>query len=153
MRVLFAGDALPKSIFLAGPTPRSAHVPSWRPRAIELLESMLFDGDVLAPERSDWVSMGSYDEQVYWEWEGLNLCTQVVFWVPREIADMPAFTTNIEFGMAASSGKSVLGFPPEAPKMRYLAALAQRHGVPVAHTLEQALSLAVQRCRAPFGSW
>lgn len=153
MAVIFAGEPLRKSIFLAGPTPRSHAVASWRPRALEILGSMGFQGDILVPERADWASLGSYDDQIHWEWEGLNLCTQAVFWVPRDMDDMPAFTTNVEFGLAASSGKAVLGFPPAAPKMRYLAALAQRHGIPVRADLESTLALAVERCQLSFGSW
>jgi hypothetical protein len=41
------------SIFLAGPTPRSPHVSSWRPEALDLLRGLGFAGAVLVPERRD----------------------------------------------------------------------------------------------------
>lgn len=151
MIVLHAGDSLPKSIFLAGPTPRSELVPSWRPQAIESLRSMGFQGAVLVPERADWSTMEHYDDQVHWEWEGLSICTVALFWVPRDLADMPAFTTNVEFGMLAASSKAILAHPPEAPKMRYLDALAHRHGVLTAHGLDEGLRLAMRRAERPFG--
>ena len=42
--------SLKKSIFLAGPTPRSKEVKSWRPEAIRLLKEKGFDGVVFVPE-------------------------------------------------------------------------------------------------------
>ena len=38
MEVVYARTPLRKSLFLAGPTPRDADTPSWRPLALELLE-------------------------------------------------------------------------------------------------------------------
>lgn len=151
--VLFAGSALRKSIFLAGPTPREPLVPSWRPEAIAILGELGFEGDVLVPERADWASLSAYLDQVNWEWEGLNLCTQAVFWVPRDLADMPAFTTNVEYGLMASSSKCVFGRPEGAPKTRYLDAVALRHGIPIRSDLRATLALAAARCAMPFASW
>ena len=39
-----------KSIFLAGPTPRSLDVETWRKEAIRILEELGFDGIVYVPE-------------------------------------------------------------------------------------------------------
>jgi hypothetical protein len=153
MIVLHAGDPLPKSIFLAGPTPRSDDVPSWRPAAIAILRRLGFDGSVLVPERHDWSALAHYEDQVTWEWEGLNQCSQAFFWVPREMELMPAMTTNVEFGLMAASGKSILARPPDAPKMRYLDTLARRYGAPIFDDLESGVALAVERCSLPFGSW
>lgn len=142
MRVAHSFSPIEKSIFLAGPTPRSADVPSWRPTAVEILAWLQFDGTVYVPEHPDWKAQGTYDKQINWEWAAINAATVVVFWIPRDIETMPAFTTNVEFGMLANSGKVVLGFPHDAPKNRYLAALAAQNNIPVFYTLEQTLAKA-----------
>jgi hypothetical protein len=56
MNVVFADEPLefrPPSLFLAGPTPRSAEVASWRPGALHILSELGFGGSVLVPERRD----------------------------------------------------------------------------------------------------
>jgi hypothetical protein len=62
----------------------------------------------------------------------------VAFWVPRNLKDMPGFTTNVEFGLFVDSSFQVvfLGYPKNAEKMRYLQWHADRCHVPVVHTLE-----------------
>lgn len=109
-----------KSIFLAGPTPRSAEVASWRPYALELLDKLNFKGTVCVPERRDWKVAFEYNDQVEWEWQGLENCTAIVFWVPREVKTMPAFTTNVEFGSYVRSGRAFYGRPDGSAKNRYL---------------------------------
>lgn len=152
MRVTYALQPLPKSIFLAGPTPRSIEVPSWRPEAVRMLrEDLRFDGTVFVPESADGKPHNEYDHQISWEWEAINQATIVVFWVPRELATMPAFTTNVEFGYLAASGKVVLGAPPDAKKMGYLKALAHRHNIPVWDTLWDTLAEAVYRTQQVYG--
>jgi hypothetical protein len=69
----------------------------------------------------------------------------IVFWVPRDLAVLPAFTTNVEFGLWADSGKAVLGYPSEAAKMGFLRWHADRVNMPTASTLEATLRLALQR--------
>ncbi len=150
MTPVFALQPLPKSIFLAGPTPRAAETPSWRPQALDLLKDMGFEGQVYVPEAADWQPHDHYQDQIQWEWEALNIASVVVFWVPRDLASMPAFTTNVEFGLLVQSGKLVLGYPASAPKMKYLAKLARRHGVQVFHELEETLAAAVEMTRRPF---
>ena len=152
MTPVFTLQNLPKSIFLAGPTPRSLDTPSWRPTALQILEKLGFSGSVYIPETSDWLPHEHYDDQVHWEWEALNLSTVVVFWVPRDLDTMPAFTTNIEFGLLADTGKLILGYPQTAPKMKYLDKLASRHGTQIFHTLESTLKAAVDATLIPFGS-
>jgi hypothetical protein len=152
MRVHFALEPFPKSIFLAGPTPRDAKTPSWRPEALRILEDELaFSGTVLVPETRDWAPHNEKNGQVHWEWEALNQATVIAFWVPRNLKDMPALTTNVEFGMFANSGKLVLGYPPEAPKMLYLNNLATRYRIPTVSTLRGLLELAVSVANQPFG--
>lgn len=152
MNVTYALQPLPKALFLAGPTPRSMTVESWRPAAVRLLRDVLhFDGTVYVPESEDGKPHNEYDHQVSWEWEALNRATIVVFWVPRDLVDMPAFTTNVEFGLLATSGKLVLGAPPSAKKMGYLKALAARYNIPVFDSLHDTLHEAVRRTRRTYG--
>ncbi|MBL8682427.1 MAG: NUDIX domain-containing protein [Myxococcales bacterium] len=151
MKVVYAQQAFPtewtRSIFLAGPTPRSASVQSWRGEALALLRARGFDGVVFVPEDESGTFRGEYDDQVTWEREGLRMADVIVFWVARELETMPAFTTNVEFGHWISSGKCVLGHPERAPKTRYLAWLAGEHRAPVHHTLEATLDEAIARTR------
>ncbi len=127
MKVVYAREDIPQekgpSIFLAGPTPRSNNpVPSWRPEALKEIESLGFEGIVFVPEDEDCTFKGSYNNQTNWEKEALHLSTIILFWVPRNIESMPAFTTNVEFGYwaAKDSSKIVYGRPDGAPKTKYL---------------------------------
>lgn len=147
MKIVYASQTLPKSIFLAGPTPRDEQTPSWRPEALKLLEALKFDGTVIVPENADGgCGRFDYDQNAKWEWDGLNSARVVVFWVPRELHNMPAFTTNVEFGLMAATGKVLLGYPKDAPKMRYLHTLAERYNIPVFNDLPALLGAAVARC-------
>jgi hypothetical protein len=145
MKVVYALEPLRQSIFLAGPTPRSVEVKSWRPEALYLLETLGFKGEVFVPEAADWGPHKNYDQQVHWEWEALKQASVIVFWVPREMETMPAFTTNVEFGDWVRSGKVVLGAPADAPKMNYLRLLARKFNVPCYETLSDTLKAAVDR--------
>lgn len=109
-----------RSIFLAGPTPRKKEVPSWRPDAIKILQALNFRGVVYVPERKDWEEGYDYDTQVHWEWKALAAAGIIAFWVPRKLPDMPAFTTNVEFGMTVGNGRVVYGRPDWAEKKGYL---------------------------------
>ena len=111
-----------KSIFLAGPTPRSNDVVSWRGDAIKILEDLKFDGVVYVPENKDGKHRKLLDVTplIDWELKRLERASKIVFWVPRELKDMPAFTTNVEFGYHMKTGKVIYGRPDEAPKNRYL---------------------------------
>ena len=135
-------------IFLAGPTPRDAATPSWRPQALEIIRRT-FSGPVFIPETGDGVWKDDYDGQVDWEWHGLDLANVILFWVPRELKHMPAMTTNVEFGYKVSSPTQycVLGYPEGAPKMKYLHKLAQRHSVLIRHTLESTIQTAIDLAR------
>jgi hypothetical protein len=64
----------------------------------------------------------SYPNQIDWESACLENCGLIMFWVPRNLDTMPAFTTNIEFGewMAKDPLKVVYGRPDDAPNMRYM---------------------------------
>ena len=109
-----------KSIFLAGPTPRDDSVQSWRVDACKLIEDLGFDGVVYDPEYSTLKPRGDYLDQVEWEREALSNASVILFWVPRVLPDMPAFTTNVEFGYWIHTGKVIYGRPDDARKIRYL---------------------------------
>ena len=109
-----------RSIFLAGPTPRGENTKSWRTVACKKLEQLGFDGVVYVPEYSSWKPKTDYVDQAMWEREALSEATVILFWVPRKLPDMPAFTTNVEFGYWLHSGKVIYGRPDDAEKIKYL---------------------------------
>jgi len=130
LNVIYAGQPIelksawrpfqPNSLFLAGPTPRSKDVPSWRPEALSILESLNYPATVFVPERNDWEVKFEYEDQVEWEHTGLENASLILFWVPRELKTMPGFITNVEFGRYVDSGRCLYGRPDDAPKNRYL---------------------------------
>ena len=109
-----------KSIFLAGPTPRGENVESWRTKACNIIEQLGFDGIVYVPEYSTWKPKADYADQAQWEREALSNASVIAFWIPRELPDMPAFTTNVEFGYWIHTGKILYGRPDEAKKIKCL---------------------------------
>jgi nucleoside 2-deoxyribosyltransferase-like protein len=108
------------SIFLAGPTPRSSDVSSWRPEALDLLRGLGFAGTVLVPERRDWSVQFDYLDQVEWEFTGLEGCSVIAFWVPRHPETLQGYTTNVEFGRYIGLGRCIYGRPDGAPHTRFL---------------------------------
>jgi hypothetical protein len=149
MQICFANqepDLAGPTIFLAGPTPRSSAVPSWRVDAIALAERLGFTGTLLVPERQDWSSSFEYYDQVEWEYTCLEGATIVLFWVPRDLTTLPGFTTNVEFGRYVGSGRCVYGRPEGAPNTRYLDWLYHKlTGAQPAITLEETLQQAIER--------
>lgn len=145
MNVIYAREPIEPSIFLAGPTPRDQATPSWRPEALELLEKHKFNGKVYVPEDRSGEAQFDYDDQVHWEWKALGSSTVIAFWVPRELRVMPAFTTNVEYGLYVRSGKCLLGYPWGAPKMQYLKTLADRFNVPVFEDMEKMIIAAIKK--------
>jgi 8-oxo-dGTP pyrophosphatase MutT (NUDIX family) len=150
LTTVYAGETPPEewdaSVFLAGPTPRDPAHSSWRPEALRLLaERWAHAGRLVAfvPEARDAQRWPSYDHQVTWEDRWLSTVDCVLFWVPREMARFPGLTTNVEFGRYESSGRVVLGYPPEAVSMRYLHHHAALHGVPVHDTLPKTVDAAL----------
>ena len=150
MQILYARQSLPKSIFLAGPTPRDSETKSWRPEALEILKALNFDGTVFIPEDDSWAYKDNYDDQVEWELQALHSASVIAFWVPRELNLMPAFTTNVEFGMLAHRQNVVLGYPKNAPKMKYLETIANLYYVPTCHSLQETMIYAVGMANKPF---
>lgn len=147
MQVVYAREEIPesinKSIFLAGPTPRAEDATPWRQEALAILEELKYDGVVYIPEPRDGVWVKDYDAQVEWEELCLNQADCIVFWVPRKIENMPAFTTNIEWGRWESSGKIVLGYPKYADKMSYMDYYANKLGIKISSSLEDTLKAAL----------
>lgn len=109
------------SVFLAGPTPRAADNVGWRPAAIKEFEDFGFTGQLLVPEPFG-TKWSDYQNQIRWEEDCLEAATVILFWVPRELSQMPALTTNVEFGeyLRARTDAVVYGRPPNAPNNRYL---------------------------------
>jgi 8-oxo-dGTP pyrophosphatase MutT (NUDIX family) len=149
VKVVYAQEPLPAtcaaSIFLAGPTPRDASVPSWRPEAIALLRAKGFDGTVFVPEPegSLFDESFAYEAQVEWESRTLARADVIVFWVPRRVVGMPALTTNDEWGFHKDSGRVVFGAPDDAEKVRYQRWWADQLAVPHARTLDATLDHAL----------
>ena len=110
-----------KSIFLAGPTPRSSDVETWRKEAIHILNDLGFDGIVYVPEFNNEDRTFDLIKQVWWEREALFSSSVIVFWIPRSDV-LPGYTTNIEFGywMAKDKGKVIYGRPDNSIKNNYL---------------------------------
>jgi hypothetical protein len=87
------------------------------------------------PREREWAE--HYIDQVAWEWKYLCRASVILFWIPRDPVMLPAFTTNVEFGLTVSAQRlHVLGYPHGATKMSYLHWHAQRVGAPIAHTLD-----------------
>ena len=78
------------SLFLAGPTPRSDDVQSWRPDALKILKELNYKGLVWVPEYKEKPDDFDYLHQVNWEKWGLTSCVKIIFWVPRKIPEMSA---------------------------------------------------------------
>jgi len=152
LTVVFAREPIPAggpSVFLAGPTPRSGEVPSWRPDALDALSAQ-WTGPVpltvLTPESRGGVRATQYDDQADWETEARAAAGAILFWIPRELRTLPGFTTNVEFGLDVGTGRAVLGCPPDCPnpeRNRYLIYVARRHGVPVCETLADTVTAAL----------
>lgn len=153
MEILYADQPLNTDgpgIFLAGPTPRRSDVPSWRPKAIEILKELQFAGKVFVPERKDWSVQFDYVDQILWERKALDNCSIIAFWIPRQMETMPALTTNIEFGyyIACSPERVLYGRPSSAVHCGYLDWLYdhRKEDEIIYDSLESLLKEAVIRC-------
>ena len=152
VRVIYTLEDLPApslpTLFLAGPTPRHSHVLSWRPQALRMIRRMGHELNVFYPEPS---GSASWDpdgvKHIRWERQALARSHTILFWVPRNLKSMPAFRTNTEWGFwtARNPDKLVLGFPPKAPGMKGMVDDAEYHGIPIAFSLSQTITLAMEK--------
>lgn len=152
MNVVFSDQRKPqlggKSLFLAGPTPRANNpCPSWRPAALEILELLNFDGTVYLPEHSGFAPIVDFDQQVEWEWDCLHQSQVILFWLPRNLEKLPAFTTNVEFGYYIDKKQTVYGRPNGSPKCKYLDWLYEKvAGKQPFCTLQETVAAAIELC-------
>lgn len=168
MTVVYALQEFPKettkSIFLAGPTPRTQNVQSWRQEALNLLKANGYDGIVIVPEPEDSNFKREYTKQIDWETEGLNRADCILFWIPRNMKDMPALTTNIEWGKYQRSEKIVMGFPMDSEHNSYIKYECDSLGIQVNSTLEETAKYAIDfigdgsyrkdgECYVPLNIW
>ncbi|MBB1252890.1 nucleoside 2-deoxyribosyltransferase domain-containing protein [Streptomyces sp. OF3] len=153
VNVVYAREDIPtgtSAVFLAGPTPRAGDgVESWRPAAIAELAAR-WTGDkpltVLTPESRGGKRAKHYDDQVGWETAARRRADAILYWIPRDLKTLPGFTTNVEFGLDVSTGRAVLGAPPDCPnpeRNRYLVYVAHRYGVPVCDSLDDTVTAAL----------
>jgi len=156
--VVCAREPLPTnepSIFLAGPTPvASGGVPSWRPDAIATIQTAWRGSQlsILTPESRGGARAQRYEDQVDWETDARARADAILFWIPRDMRNLPGMTTNVEFGLDVGTGRAVLGCPPDCPnpeRNRYLMYVARRHGIPVCETLTAAVDAALDLLPPP----
>ena len=145
MKLIYAQEEINiegKSIFLSGPTPRKIDVLSWRPKAIKWLSMSSFEGTILVPEfkdRTKFTKNFAYDKQIAWELLAMEKADKIIFWIDRHLPDMPAFTTNIEFGCwcAKQPEKIILGIPEGSEKCDYIKYLAKENGIEIYKTFDK----------------
>lgn len=107
-----------KTIFLAGPSPRTQKIRDWRDDAFKVFEKAGFDGTLFVP-RPEGGNMESYDGQVEWELYHLEKADVIMFWVPRKFPELKGLTTNVEFGLFMKK-EIVYGRPYDAESVKYL---------------------------------
>lgn len=148
MNIIYACEPFPtivkKTVFLAGPTNTEK---SWRENALKELQKQGYDGTVFVPEPRNGKWRSDYDEQVIWEDKALNRSDAILFWIPRDLKDMPGLTTNDEWGYwkSAHPSKLILGAPDYAEKVRYQKFYAEKLGIEMAETLEETVKKAIAK--------
>lgn len=159
MILVFSDHELPtkvqKTIFLAGPTkrlmPGNIIERSWRHQALLNLEDAGFDGHVFIPIPESHFREGSiaeetisYEDQIAWEMNALHRADIILFYVERT-PDNLGLTTNVEFGMFASSGRVIYSRPDNAMNIRYLDKCAERNNLTIYSEMEPAIECALSR--------
>jgi len=135
------------SIFLAGPTYRNPNRISWRKEAVKLLKAQKYKGIVCYPEWENKTQPinWSYKQQIDWESKYLSKAKVILFWIPRNMKDLPGLTTNIEFGEWMKSGKIVVGAPTDAEHIKYIYEKCLQHKIPWATTLKDCVNNALDK--------
>lgn len=152
MNIIYAREEFPKhvtkSVFLAGPTLRSGHaegLKSWREDCLKYLEELDYDGIAYVPEARDGKYSEHYEDQVEWEDEALNRADLIIFWLPRDMKDLPGLTTNDEWGHWKNFGKCVFGAPKDAEKVRYQIYYANKNNIKVFEDLKDLCVYVIDR--------
>jgi hypothetical protein len=170
MQIIYSQQTTPKeltkSIFLAGCTPRTEDIISWRKEAVKFLEQIEYDGVVFIPEFKDGKPQENldYSAQIEWEEKCLNMSDVILFYIPRNNTDMLGLTTNDEYGVWKKSGKVVLAIPDDSYKTRYQEYYAKKYNVPVFNKLTDGLLECVEQlgngslrkdgeCSVPLSVW
>ncbi len=156
MQIVYYGDDMPESfsssIFLAGGSLRPGQEGvSWRREAIQILAQLGYDGVVFIPENRKGVfdDDHNYQETVEWEEKFLEICDCILFWIPRDLRNLPCLTTNCEFGKYSASGKIVLGIPDTAEKVKYQKYYASKLEIPFSSSLLETVKNAITLIGAP----
>jgi len=133
------------SIYLAGPTYRpdenGNQKSGWREEAINILEELNFNGTIFVPECRGGKALKnwSYKRQVRWEINKMSDCGVILFWIPRDMKELPALTTNTEFGEYLYSEKIVTGAPEDSENNRYLEERCRLQGITWHNNLKDAI--------------
>ena len=171
-------EALPASLFLAGPTAARVKRTPWRKEALEWLEAKGFGGTVVIPEFRD----AFFDERsrivfgteveaaraipgmrnvsqniLTWETAGIENVSVVLFWMPFALeakasdpASLPGFTTRAEVSreLIRDPSRIVLGMPAESLSSAHIRFHAHHAGVTIASTLIETLEGALKKIAA-----
>ena len=143
------------SIFLAGPTYRIGSefekLRSWRLDAIELLDGLGFNGNILIPEYRNNIQPSNWNlsTQIEWETDALYKSSVILFWIPRNMKSLPGLTTNIEFGEWFKNNKIVAGSPSEAVKNDYLKYRYEKYGRRWHDSLENCITEVLKKLNRP----
>ena len=121
MQVIYYYDEPPvsysKSIFLAGPSPRTQNIVSWRKDALRLLELKGYDGIVFIPEPNPADENNSkfeWSKAPHWEYKMLSRADIILFWVPRDMRLMLDSMSQLSKELAAKKEREVAdNFEPE----------------------------------------
>ena len=151
--ILDSLNNIKNSIFLAGPTFRVndmeelSNKNSWRKEAISLLRNSGFTGPIISPEYcenekpKDW----TYDKQIEWEKEGLHKSSIILFWIPRDLKELPGFTTNVECGKWFEDPKVIVGSLVSSSKNDYLKNIYQSLGRKWNNTLSECVTESIYK--------
>ena len=119
---------------------------SWRVDTLDILKSLNFNGIVYVPEYEHNVrpSGWTYEKQVEWERKALDIASVIMFYIPRNMTDLPALTTNIEFGIYLKSGKIVCGAPTDSVKNDYIKYKCATDNISWNNTLQATVESTIQ---------
>lgn len=155
-KIIYTGEDIDRnnhSIFLSGPTYRVNKEEnfdsseSWRKKALKIFQYYNYPYIIYVPEYRNNKKPYNliYENQIDWEISAMDSSDVILFWIPRDLDNLPAFTTNVEFGLFLDSGKIVIGAPKEAPKNEYLKYRCKLLGIPWYNTLEECIDASLNK--------